>query len=179
MFDLDDLDERDKVRLDLRQLNRTLESLRKQEAELRERREHLEAHIVKAQTFLTIMEMGWHYKNLPDNMVPGFARQNPPVEAKVVSIAGAKPVGLPTMVEMVRECIKEAGYPCRPAEVVAYIQAKWWPEVNRAYVNTTLWNLAKAGQLTHKDARYGFPGAVDKRLNGSATVRCVVEGEAP
>jgi hypothetical protein len=180
MFALDDIDECEKVRADVCQLKRALEGLRRQEAEARTRREDMEASIAKREALLTIMEMGWHYQNLPDSHVPEFKRYVPPPEAEVVPIetarASAKPAGLPTMVEMVRECLTEAGYPCRPVEVLAYIRAKWWPDANRAYVNTTLWNLAKEGRLVHTGSRYTLNGA-NGHAGGPMTLRRQMEEE--
>jgi hypothetical protein len=82
--------------------------------------------------------------------------------AEVVPIESAKagkPAGLPTMAEMVRECITEAGYPCLPRDVTAYIRAKWWGDVNPAVVKTTLWKMAKEGRLVHTGSHYGLHGA--------------------
>jgi hypothetical protein len=95
----------------------------------------MEASIAKREAFLNIMEMSWHYQNMP---VAGFKRHVPPVlpQAEVVSIetAGKKPAGLPTMAEMVRDAIAATGQPCMPRDVTAYIRAKWRGDVSSAVV---------------------------------------------
>jgi hypothetical protein len=170
-----------KVRAEVCRLHRELDCIKEQDESLKIRRGRLEESIAKAESFLTMLETAKHFRDLPDDPdAPEFsietlecgakmvvpAVQDSRADAAINTDARAKPDGIPTMAEMAREAIAEAGYPCRPNEVFAYIRAKWWWDVKPAVVKTTLWKMAKAGELRNYDGRYGILRPVNGRANG-------------
>lgn len=73
-----------------------------------------------------------------------------------------KPADTPPMPEMIREALKHGkalGQPyMKPAEILSYIQGKWWPSAEPNAVGPIAWRMWQREELEkYKDGTYGLP----------------------
>jgi len=73
--------------------------------------------------------------------------------------APAKPVGIPTMPEMIVDALRSTDNPfgLSPKAVLEFIAIKYWPEVRPELVGPIAWRMAKEGRLVKEGTLYRLP----------------------
>ncbi|MCW5773694.1 MAG: hypothetical protein KIT16_18775 [Rhodospirillaceae bacterium] len=73
----------------------------------------------------------------------------------------ARPPGIPTMPEMIREALSQAqaqGYNgLKPAGLLSFVRAKYWPNAPQSSVGPTAWRMAKRGEIKKHGPNYKLP----------------------
>ena len=85
-----------------------------------------------------------------------------------------KPDDAPTVPEMVREALKHAkelGSPgLKPAEILSFIQGKWWPSAVSNQVGPVVWRMGEKGfLLKRRDGIYSLPPEHKERQGEAAS----------
>jgi hypothetical protein len=86
--------------------------------------------------------------------------------------AAAKPINIPAMPDMIREALKHAVdrgvHGLTPAEMLAYIRNKYWPEATTNKVGPIAWRMHRRNQLLKRGQVYRLPREPEKRSAESA-----------
>jgi hypothetical protein len=167
--------------IEIGRLNRELAVIHEDEERCKLRRSRIEAQKAQVQLFLDQANLARRLAAQPDdptkpivhieklacgaNMVhvttpPTPAAPPDPIAQVMQSVhRRLKPAGLPTTAEMILTALKETGKASRPAEIAQFVRQRWWAGASTKIINTAVWQMARAGKLTHRDGRYDLNGA--------------------
>jgi len=91
---------------------------------------------------------------------PAYRAMLPPIEATADTVEPTKPVGIPTVPNMIMEALLVASdngmYGMEPSHVTAFIRDNYWPSVQSQNVAPTMWRMARDGKLTKNGSVYSL-----------------------
>jgi hypothetical protein len=156
-------DEIAKLKAELHALDCHIQAERNDEVRHALRRGRLEAE--RAQTLVKLMDAVTALKNAPPQQPSGVNPAAVVVPGVLPSPAlkqKHKPDGMPTLKTMVATAFEDAAkrgqVELEPHQVFDFVRRKWWPNVSRNRIRSTIWKMCAAGQLEK--------GAGVYRLNG-------------
>jgi hypothetical protein len=136
--------------------------------ELQSQRQRLETEIACVRTIIDLCEPA---QRLADPPAPAISDGGDSVTASVLLGAASrgaapdsakKPRGLPSIAQMITTALEDAAKQghdgLRPCDMAEFVRTTWWRDVQTKVVNTTAWQMAKAGKLAKDGNCY--------RLNG-------------
>jgi hypothetical protein len=91
-----------------------------------------------------------------------FAKLSGETSAPTPAGSTGKPANTPPMTDMIREALEHARglgtVRLRPAEILSYIQGKWWPNAEPNAVGPIAWRMWQREELAKfKDGTYSLP----------------------
>jgi hypothetical protein len=116
---------------------------------------------------LTVLAREQHDLEVAERVFARLTNEAAPPDKKhsgrtSAAVADGKPDGIPPVPEMIKEALthaEELGRPgLRPAEILSYIQGKWWPTAHTTDVGPIAWRMWQRDDLIkYKDGTYALP----------------------